>query len=207
MRFSEGRAVRDRKCVGDTDSDVCHLCYPRWPEETMKTLILGGMRSGKSRLAERLTVASGLEPVYIATGRAVDDEMRERIAAHQRRRSAAWTTIEEPLALASVLAETASPQRSILVDCLTFWVTNLLTEGDGSAYAHERKRLLEVLNSLPGRLVLVSNETNMGIIPLGELTRRFCDEIGWLHQDIAERCDRVVWTIAGIPQVLKGDPL
>lgn len=172
----------------------------------MKTLILGGVRSGKSRLAERLARESGLAVTYVATATAGDDEeMRARIRAHRERRSAGWDLVEEPLALAAVLRERSAPGRMLLVDCLTLWLTNLLTHPEGSRLQREHRALLEALPGLPGDLVLVGNETNMGVIPLGELTRRYCDEAGRLHQDLAGLCDRVLLTVAGLPLALKGD--
>lgn len=173
----------------------------------MQELILGGARSGKSRLAERLAGESGLEVIYIATSQALDGEMSERIRAHRDRRPAHWALVEEPLQLARVLSEHASAQRCLLVDCLTLWLTNLLVLDDGARLQHEREALLASLANLPGRLILVSNETGLGVVPMGELTRRYVDEAGLLHQAIAERCQRVVFTVAGLPMVLKGDPL
>ncbi|SDF06997.1 bifunctional adenosylcobinamide kinase/adenosylcobinamide-phosphate guanylyltransferase [Phytopseudomonas seleniipraecipitans] len=173
----------------------------------MQELILGGARSGKSRLAERLAGESGLEVIYIATSQALDGEMSERIRAHRDRRPAQWALVEEPLQLARVLSEQASAQRCLLVDCLTLWLTNLLVLDDDARLQHEREALLASLANLPGRLILVSNETGLGVVPMGELTRRYVDEAGLLHQAIAERCQRVVFTVAGLPMVLKGDPL
>jgi adenosylcobinamide kinase/adenosylcobinamide-phosphate guanylyltransferase len=169
----------------------------------MKTLILGGVRSGKSRLAERVATESGWPVTYIATATSRDDEMRARIAAHRARRSAGWRVVEEPRALAATLHAHAGPDRCLLVDCLTLWLTNLLTTEDATLLNRERDALLEVLPALQGRIILVSNETNMGITPLGELSRRYCDAAGLLHQALAQCCDRVILTVAGLPMVLK----
>jgi adenosylcobinamide kinase/adenosylcobinamide-phosphate guanylyltransferase len=173
------------------------------------TLILGGVRSGKTRLAERLAQESGLAVTWIATALAGDEEMAGRIAAHRAHRPAHWGLIEEPVALARTLRTQAAPRRCLVVDCLTLWLTNLLTlPGLGPGrLARERADLLAALPGLPGELVLVANETNLGVIPLGELSRRFCDEAGALHQDLARACDRVVMTVAGLPLTLKGPPL
>lgn len=173
----------------------------------MHELILGGARSGKSRLAEQLAASSGLAVTYIATSQALDGEMSARIAHHRERRPAAWGLIEEPLELARVLRDNAAPDRCLLVDCLTLWLTNLLMLEDDARLAAEREALLQILPRLPGRIVLVSNETGLGVVPLGELSRRYVDEAGWLHQALAERCQRVVFTVAGLPMVLKGEPL
>ena len=173
----------------------------------MHQLILGGARSGKSRLAEKLASDSALEVIYIATSQPLDGEMNARVAHHRERRPAEWGLIEEPLELARVLRENASAERCLLVDCLTLWLTNLLMLDDPARLNREREALLECLASLPGEILLVSNETGMGVVPLGELTRRYVDEAGWLHQALAERCQRVVLTVAGLPLTLKGSAL
>jgi len=172
-----------------------------------KTLILGGLRSGKSRLAERLATDSGLPVTYIATATARDDEMRARIAAHRAHRPDDWHLVEEPLGLAPVLASHAAAGRCVLVDCLTLWLTNLLMAEDTNALERERTALLEEFPRLRGQIILVSNETNMGVIPLGELSRRYCEAAGQLHQELAQVCDRVALTVAGLPHVLKGEPM
>lgn len=173
----------------------------------MKELILGGARSGKSLLAEKLALNSGLAVTYIATASGGDDEMHARIVEHQRRRPSTWKLIEEPYALARVLQEQAAPDRCLLVDCLTLWLSNLLGADDPELLPRERRAFLGLLPELPGHIILVSNETGLGIVPLGALARRFCDEAGWLHQDLAQQCDRVLLTVAGLPQLLKGKPL
>jgi adenosylcobinamide kinase/adenosylcobinamide-phosphate guanylyltransferase len=173
----------------------------------MRELILGGARSGKSRLAEKLAADSGLAVTYIATSQALDGEMSTRIRQHRERRPAEWALLEEPLELARVLRESASVERCLLVDCLTLWLTNLLMLEDDARLLAEREALLDCLSGLPGRIILVSNETGLGVVPMGELTRRYVDEAGWLHQAIAERCQRVVFTVAGLPMLLKGAPL
>ncbi len=170
----------------------------------MLELILGGARSGKSRFAERLAAESGLSVAYIATSQALDGEMTERIAHHRERRPAHWTLVEEPLQLARVLREQAAAERCLLVDCLTLWLTNLLMLDDAARLAEERDALLECLDGLPGRILLVSNETGLGVVPLGELTRRYVDEAGWLHQAVAQRTQRVTFMVAGLPMTLKG---
>ena len=170
-----------------------------------KTLILGGVRSGKSRLAERLATESQLSVIYIATATIEDEEMRERIALHRAQRPDHWQVIEEPLELASVLSQHANTGHCLLVDCLTLWLTNLLTNPDPSRFDTEYAAFLTVLPHLTGRLILVSNETNMGVTPMGELSRRYCDEAGKLHQEIAQYCDQVVLTVAGLPLILKGE--
>lgn len=170
----------------------------------MPTLILGGVRSGKSALAERLASASGREVVYLATAQAGDQEMARRIAHHRARRPAAWRCVEEPLALAAALQAQARADRCLLVDCLTLWLSNLLAVAEAERFERERAALLAVLPALPGEIVLVSNEVGLGIVPLGELTRRFVDEAGRLHQALAASCERVLFVAAGLPLALKG---
>jgi|SRR5450830_568169 len=173
----------------------------------MLQLILGGARSGKSRLAERLAAESTLPVTYIATSQPLDGELNERVALHRQRRPAHWQLIEEPLELARVLRENAAADTCLLVDCLTLWLTNLLMLDDAERLKVEREALLSSLAQLPGEIIFVSNETGLGIVPLGELTRRYVDEAGWLHQALAERCQRVVLTVAGLPLTLKGTAL
>ena len=171
----------------------------------MRTLILGGARSGKSALAERLALESGKEVVYIATAQAHDAEMAARIAHHRDRRLAHWQSVEEPLALAGALRAYARPDRCVLVDCLTLWLSNLLGDTDDQRLGREYEGLLEVLPALPGELLFVSNEVGLGVVPMGELTRRFVDEAGRLHQAMAARCERVLFVAAGLPLPLKGN--
>lgn len=170
----------------------------------MKELILGGARSGKSRLAEQRAEATGLTVSYIATSQALDASMAERIDHHRARRPAGWGLIEEPIALAQALRDTATDEHCLLVDCLTLWLTNLLLDPDPQRLRRERDELVETLPTLPGRIILVSNETGLGVVPLGELTRRYVDEAGWLHQTLAELSDRVTFCVAGLPMTLKG---
>ena len=173
----------------------------------MLQLILGGARSGKSRLAEKLAAESALAVTYIATSQPLDGEMNERVRHHRERRPGHWALVEEPLELARVLRDNAGAETFLLVDCLTLWLTNLLMLEDPQRLDAERDALLACLAELPGEIVFVSNETGMGVVPLGELTRRYVDEAGWLHQALAEHCQRVVLTVAGLPLTLKGTAL
>ncbi|HEY0721489.1 MAG TPA: bifunctional adenosylcobinamide kinase/adenosylcobinamide-phosphate guanylyltransferase [Gammaproteobacteria bacterium] len=170
----------------------------------MRELILGGVRSGKSALAEQRAQESALPVTYLATATAGDDEMAARIAHHRQRRPSSWRIVEEPLQLASALQSSARPHQFVIVDCLTLWLTNLLLAEDDSLLERERSALLELLPSLPGQIVLVSNEVGLGIVPLGELSRRFADEAGRLHQQLAACCERVTLVAAGLPLILKG---
>ncbi len=169
-------------------------------------LVLGGARSGKSQYAEQLAINTALEKVYIATATAQDEEMQARVEQHkQARLSANWITVEEPLSLAGTLKQQASSERVILVDCLTMWLINLLMLEDDERLQHEVQNLLHVLPGLPGKIILVSNEIGLGVIPMGELTRRYVDEAGYLHQMLAQHMDQVVLIVAGLPHVLKNE--
>ncbi len=172
----------------------------------MKELILGGIRSGKSRLAEQAAIDSGLAVTYIATATlhgSDDDEMRQRITQHRNRRPASWALVEAPYALAKTVQQHASPTSCLLVDCLTLWLTNLLISEDRNQFKKERDAFIEIFPTLPGHIILVSNETNMGIIPMDKLSRKFCDEAGLLHQRLAQQSDRVVLAVAGLSHVIK----
>jgi adenosylcobinamide kinase / adenosylcobinamide-phosphate guanylyltransferase len=166
------------------------------------TLVLGGARSGKSAFAERLVTGSAHAPVYIATGRVFDDEMRARIDHHKARRGAEWTTVEEPDDLESVLMREARPGQCVLVDCLTLWVTNLMM-ADADVAARCRS-LCDALRGLETPVVLVSNEVGMGIVPENRMARDFRDHAGRLHQDIAALANTVYFVAAGLPLKMKG---
>ena len=165
------------------------------------TLVLGGARSGKSRHAERLVLASGLAPVYVATAEALDDEMAARIAEHKRRRGEQWRTIEEPLDLIGVLRAECTSGRAVLVDCLTLWLTNLMVVG--RPVRAETAALFNALPGLTGALVMVSNEVGLGVVPTDAMARAFVDHAGRLHQSIAEQAEAVVLMTAGLPVHLK----
>ena len=167
----------------------------------MIRFILGGARSGKSRYAEQLASDGGKEVVYIATAQAYDDEMQTRILHHKKQRPANWTTIEEALNLDKVLSNNSNITNCILIDCLTLWLTNLLCVNYDVTLA--KQALLDALRQSQSDIIIVSNETGMGVVPMGELTRRYCDEVGWLHQEIAALADQVVLMVAGIPVVIK----
>lgn len=170
----------------------------------MKTLILGGARSGKSHYAQQLAQQSGLPVIYVATATADDEEMRLRIEQHQHERPASWQLVEEPLQLASLIQQYNDKQVCLLVDCLTLWMSNQLAyKADGVTQAVDH--LLSSVKYFSSELVIVSNEVGMGIVPMGELSRQFVDESGRLHQRLAQECDRVVMTIAGLPQILKDE--
>ena len=164
-------------------------------------LVLGGARSGKSAFAERLVVETGLSRHYIATGRAFDDEMRDRIARHRDDRGDGWETHEEPLALAETIAAVARPDRAVLVDCLTLWVSNLLLADANIARAGQQ--LCDAIGRFEGTLILVANEVGLGIVPDNALARAFRDAAGQLNQSVAATAAEVVLVTAGLPLTLK----
>lgn len=165
------------------------------------TFVLGGARSGKSAFAEGLVLKSGLKPVYIATGRAFDDEMVNRIELHQDRRGDVWQTVEEPLALVDALTQASHPGHMILVDCLTLWITNLMIAEANTT--HECAGLVRFLDEASVPIVIVSNETGMGVMPMNKMAREFNDIAGSVHQEIASVCDTAYLVTAGLPQRLK----
>jgi len=168
------------------------------------TLILGGARSGKSRFAEQLATSSQQPVIYIATAQGHDDEMQARIHRHQQQRPAHWQLIEESIALADTLLAHSKADNCILVDCLTLWLSNCLCH-DENCWAQQKQALLGVLSELPGQVIFVSNEVGYGIVPLGQLSRDFVDESGWLHQAIAANISRVEFIMAGLPLTLKSN--
>ena len=171
----------------------------------MKQFILGGARSGKSRLAETLCIDLGDKVAYIATANSAfnDAEMAARISQHQEQRPPHWHTIEAPTALAETLVS-LQDYDAVLIDCLTLWLSNCLHQGN---WPQQRQDFLQALENFTGELIIVSNEVGMGIVPLSELSRRFVDESGFLHQAVAKRCERVIFTAAGLPLIMKGPNL
>ena len=167
------------------------------------TLILGGVSSGKSAYAEALAEGRGKALVYVATAKSGDSEMSAKIAAHQARRGAQWSTIEAPFDLVGALTD-ASGADVILVDCLSMWLTNLLL--NDREIGRETDALIATLEGLSTPCVLVSNEVGLGGIEVNELARKFAAEQGRLNQRVARIADRVVMVTAGLPHILKGRP-
>lgn len=189
-------------------------------------LILGGQKSGKSRRAELLArdwlaQSSAHRAVLFATAQPWDDEMRERIARHQRDRAErvpGLQTLEEPRDLAAALARHSTAQTLVVVDCLTLWLTNwLMPAGDDALDVKQKQALaldwkaqaahfLIAIEHAPGPVVLVGNEIGLGVIPMGREVRAFVDALGVLNQQVAQACDRVTLMAAGLPLTLK-EPL
>lgn len=166
------------------------------------TLVLGGAASGKSAFAEDLVLGLPGRSVYIATAQAFDSEMTDKIAVHKARRGPAWTSIEEPLDLAGAIARADAADAVMMVDCLTMWLNNLMA--DDRDIAAETAQLIDIIDNLQGRLVLVANEVGLGIVPENALARAFRNLHGTLNQAVAGAADRVIFVAAGLPLALKG---
>ena len=176
-------------------------------------LILGGARSGKSRMAERTAAASNLAITVIATAEALDPEMAARIERHRVDRPSDWRIVEAPRGLAETLQRECALERCVVVDCLTMWLANLMNGAEHMDAPHdagkltelvaEREALQSVLPTLPGHVILVANEVGLGLVPETPLGRLFRDEAGRLNQELAEQCERVTLVTAGLPMVLK----
>ncbi|WP_189398952.1 bifunctional adenosylcobinamide kinase/adenosylcobinamide-phosphate guanylyltransferase [Arenicella chitinivorans] len=170
----------------------------------MKHLILGGARSGKSRYAEGVCSAlhqqhPETELIYIATATADDSEMAKRIEQHQRRRGSEWQLRECAVELGTALSA-CHDQSIVLIDCLTLWLSNCLHR---DCWPHQRAALLNAVHAFEGTVIMVSNEVGGGIVPLGQLSREFVDQSGWLHQSLAAQCSEVSLVVAGLPLSLK----
>jgi len=164
-------------------------------------LILGGARSGKSAFAQRQAEDLPGELIYVATAEALDAEMADRITRHQAARGARWQTVDVPLDLAEAIEAKSRPENVLLVDCLTLWASNLMfAERD---LTHAISGLAFALAKAPGKLILVSNEVGLGIVPDNALARRFRDVAGGVNQAVAQSVDSVVFVAAGLPMVLK----
>ena len=182
-------------------------------------LILGGQKSGKTARAESLAAAwldqsTAHRAVYIATAQAWDEEMRERIARHQRDRAERvprTETVEEPVELAHAIGRHSRADTLIVVDCLTLWLTALLMPAVPSPHPSPLPggegtiaSIAGALRACAGPIVLISNEIGSGVIPLGQDNRAFVDALGGLNQQAAAACERVTLMSAGLPLVLKG---
>jgi adenosylcobinamide kinase / adenosylcobinamide-phosphate guanylyltransferase len=164
-------------------------------------LVLGGARSGKSRYAEQTIEAAAGFGLYLATAEVADADMAARVAEHRARRGPTWSTIEEPLDIAQRIEAETRPDRPILVDCLTLWLSNLMhADRDSDA---ETERLLAAIAHGRGSVVLVANEVGLGIVPETALGRAFRDQAGRLNQRVAAMAERVVFVAAGLPMLLK----
>ncbi len=168
-------------------------------------LVLGGARSGKSSYAENKAKACGKRVIYIATSEVRDQEMAKRVEMHKIQRPSEWLVVEEPFDLSETLMQYSDESNCILVDCLTLWLSNCLFGEQPKEWAEIKAEFIQTLKTLPGQVILVSNEVGCGIIPMGEMNRRFVDEAGWLHQAIAAQIPKVTLVTAGLPLTLKGN--
>ncbi len=162
----------------------------------MRTLITGGVKSGKSSFALRLAEEFAQPRYFLATAEAFDDEMKARIAKHREERAGRFTTIEEPLEIAAALKE------NMILDCLPLWLNNMFHYGRESSLDETTDSLIA---KLPGNIVLVTNEIGMGFIPADPLSRRYGDALGRLNARIATACDRVILMVAGQPLLIKNE--
>jgi adenosylcobinamide kinase/adenosylcobinamide-phosphate guanylyltransferase len=168
------------------------------------TLVLGGVRSGKSRYAQEFA-ARGKRVAFIATAEACDDDMAQRIARHRAERPANWTTFEAPLALEDTLLECGDRFDTVLIDCLTIWTSNIMQaeKADEDFVLAHADRLTEVLRTISASVILVSNEVGSGIHPNTEIGRAFRDLLGFVNQRVAAAADEVILLVAGCPLVVK----
>ncbi len=167
-------------------------------------LVLGGVRSGKSRYAQEFA-AVGTRVAFIATAEACDDEMRDRIARHRADRPASWTTIEAPIALEEALRQCGEQFDTIVVDCLTVWTANLMEHygQSGDLVLAHADRLAGLLRRVSASVILVSNEVGNGIVPANEMARTYRDLLGGMNQRIAAAADEVILMVAGCPLFVK----
>jgi adenosylcobinamide kinase/adenosylcobinamide-phosphate guanylyltransferase len=169
------------------------------------TLVLGGVRSGKSRYAQQLAEQSRLV-VFVATAKATDDEMLAKIQRHREDRPMDWVTVEEPLEVAKMLVQHEANCEVILVDCLTIFAANVMEAAGEDSVALENRieELCTALRTIQCNVVLVSNEVGSGVHPSHALGRRYRDLLGEINQKIARIADDVVLMVAGLPLALKG---
>ena len=171
---------------------------------TRHCLVLGGARSGKTGFAERLALHAGAHPAYLATADILDAEMHARVESHQASRGQRFTTIEEAVDLSRAIIKAGANHDVILVDCLTLWITNLLIANEDVATAVS-ELCATLVEFRDAKVILVSNEVGLGIVPDNAMARTFRDLAGSAHQRLAEICDDVYFVAAGLPLTMKGD--
>ena len=166
-------------------------------------LVTGGARSGKSRYAEERAREIGAQLLYVATAEAGDEEMARRIAAHRARRGAGWTTIEAPIGVANALGEIDGRFDAAVVDCVTLWLSNLISRGDEIHVERAIDEFIGAARDFAAPVFIVTNELGSGIVPDNALARSFRDLAGWTNQRLAEAADDVVLMVAGLPLFVK----
>ena len=169
-------------------------------------LVLGGAKSGKTTYALRRAKSLGKDPAFIATAQALDKEMTEAIRRHRRDRGGVFKTYEEPVNLGEAVRKASRKHDAVVVDCLTMWLSNLLTVARKSEKEIERdvRALLSALREVGCPVILVSNEVGLGIVPRGALSRKYRILLGVANQRVASLADEVVLMVAGIPWPIKG---
>lgn len=195
---------KDAKFLSRTEAffkQISLLLFPHYINMKEIILITGGARSGKSSYAERLALRLSPTPVYLATARIWDEEFRQRVARHQERRGPEWTNIEEEKHLSRHRVE----GRVVLTDCIMLWCTNFFFDlkGDIDRTLEEAKREWDAFTDQDATFIFVTNEIGLGGTSDNELQRKFTDLLGWMNQYIAERADRVILMVSGIPVVIK----
>ena len=173
----------------------------------MKEIIFvtGGCRSGKSRFALDYANRHFKSKIFLATAPALDDEMKKRIKAHQEARGPEWAAIEEQTEIAEAVASVKTKYQVILLDCMTLWLSNLIMAGEQESQIFSRtEAFIEAIRKIPQSVIIVSNEVGYGIVPVNDIARQFRDIMGTVNQRLAACADVVVWTIAGLPQIIKG---
>ena len=182
----------------------------RIPENRL-TLILGGARSGKTSYAQEQAGQTGGSVLYVATAEANDDEMRERIEMHRRERPAEWRTLEAPLRVGERLMSNQVQEQTVIIDCATMLVSNvILACGENEPFEEVKQKveaeievLLEAHSKIGGQWFIVSNEVGLGLVPPYALGRVYRDLLGWANQSLARSAERVIFMVAGIPTVIK----
>ena len=169
-------------------------------------LVLGGTRSGKSSWALHYTEAQYRSHLFIATARALDEEMAERIRLHKSSRGPDWQLVEEPIEISKALRTRCGDVEAVLIDCLTVWLSNVLLEKGDQKIEPYQDDLLKTLSAREQTIVVVSNEVGMSIVPENPLGRKFRDLSGQINQKIAAIADKVIFLTAGLPMYLKGTP-
>ena len=173
----------------------------------MKQIIFvtGGCRSGKSRFALEYANTHFKSKIFLATAPALDDEMKKRIKAHQEARGPEWGAMEEQTEIAKAVASVETNYEVILLDCLTLWLSNLIMAGEQESQILSRtEAFIEAIQKIPQSVIIVSNEVGYGIVPVNDIARHFRDIMGTVNQRLAACADVVVWTVVGLPQVIKG---
>jgi adenosylcobinamide kinase/adenosylcobinamide-phosphate guanylyltransferase len=168
--------------------------------------VTGGCRSGKSGFALDYANKHFKSKIFLATAAALDDEMKGRIKAHQEARGPEWAIIEEDKDIVKAVVSVEKGYEVILLDCMTLWLSNLIMAGEPESQIFSRtEAFTKAIQKIPQSVIIVSNEVGYGIVPVNDIARQFRDIMGTVNQRLAACADVVVWTIAGLPQILKGD--